>query len=124
MALIIRYITQEDIPFVQEIAKTNWYTTYKGILPRPNQDNFLQNTYSRNRLMSRFQSSPFFVAKLNETLVGFANFSNVKDELAEFLLYIYYLINKDKGLGLHFYNMVSVHYKILNFSSFVSKKTI
>ena len=80
MGLIIRYMTQEDTPSIQEITKTDWYTSYEGILPRPNQDNFLQNTYSRNRLMSRFQSSPFFVAKLNETLVCFTNFSNVKEE--------------------------------------------
>ncbi|WP_245622801.1 GNAT family N-acetyltransferase [Lysinibacillus contaminans] len=98
MTLIIRHMTQDDIPFVQEISRTSWHATYEGIIPRPIQDKFLQTAYSRNRLMHRFQDSPFFVAEHNGTLVGFANFSNVKDELAE--LFAIYLIPKIQGQGI------------------------
>ncbi|MFJ7735728.1 GNAT family N-acetyltransferase [Lysinibacillus sp. NPDC097287] len=99
MTLIIRHMTQDDIPFVQEIAKISWHTTYEGIIPRAIQDKFLQNAYSIDRLMQRLQGSPFFVAELNGTLVGFAHFSNTKEEQAE--LFAIYLMPdlQNQGIG-------------------------
>lgn len=91
-------MTQDDIPFVQEISKTSWHTTYEGIIPRSIQDKFLQNAYSEDRLIQRLQGSPFFVAELNETLVGFAHFSNVKEEQAE--LFAIYLMPDIQGQGI------------------------
>lgn len=92
-------MTQDDTPFVQEIAKFSWYSTYEGIIPRPIQDKFLQNAYSIDRLMQRFQSSPFLVADHNGTLVGFAHFSNVKEEQAElFAIYLMPDIQR-QGIG-------------------------
>ena len=91
-------MTQDDIPFVQEISKTSWHTTYEGIIPRSTQDKFLQNAYSEDRLIQRLQGSPFFVAELNETLVGFAHFSNVKEEQAE--LFAIYLMPDIQGQGI------------------------
>lgn len=89
---------EDDISFVQDIAKTSWHTTYEGIIPRPIQDKFLQTAYSSNQLIHRFQGSPFFVAEYNGTLVGFAHFSNVKEEQAE--LFAIYLMPNIQGQGI------------------------
>ncbi|MFJ7953367.1 GNAT family N-acetyltransferase [Lysinibacillus sp. NPDC096418] len=68
------------------------------MIPRPIQDKFLQNAYSTNRLMQRFQSSPFFVAELNGKLVGFAHFSHVKEGQSE--LFAFYLMPEIQGQGI------------------------
>ncbi|MFJ5765653.1 GNAT family N-acetyltransferase [Lysinibacillus sp. NPDC093210] len=100
LTLIIRQMKEEDIPFVQEIAKTSWYATYEGIIPMHIQNRFLEAAYSEERLLTRLQTSPFLVAKLGESLVGFANFSNVNDNGQAELFAIYLLPGaQNKGIG-------------------------
>ncbi|MEX3745916.1 MULTISPECIES: GNAT family N-acetyltransferase [Lysinibacillus] len=99
MTLIIRQMVENDIIFVQEIAKKSWHTTYEGIIPRDIQDRFLQAAYCNDRLKVRLENSPFLVAIYEESIVGFANFSNVTNGVAE-LLAIYLLPDiQGKGIG-------------------------
>ncbi len=78
-------MNKDDISFVQKIAQTSWYVTYEGIIPKQIQDRFLQAAYNENRLLVRLQKSPFLIAQMGETIVGFANFSNVNEGQAELL---------------------------------------
>lgn len=89
---------KNDIISVQEIAKKSWHQTYKGIIPIEIQDRFLQVAYSSDRLLSRLEKSLFLVAILEESLVGFANFSNVVEGEAE--LYSIYLLPEIQGKGI------------------------
>ncbi len=89
----------DDIIFVQEIARSRWHETYEEIIPKEIQDRFLQVAYSKDSLIKRLQKSPFLVAELGGSLVGFANFSNINDGQAE--LYAIYLSPnlQHKGIG-------------------------
>ncbi|MFJ3387420.1 MULTISPECIES: GNAT family N-acetyltransferase [unclassified Lysinibacillus] len=89
---------KNDIISVQEIAKKSWHQTYKGIIPIEIQDCFLQAAYSSDQLLSRLEKSLFLVAILEESIVGFANFSNVVDGEAE--LYSIYLLPETQGKGI------------------------
>ncbi len=98
LTLIIRQMQENDIIFVQEIAKKSWHKTYEGIIPRNIQDRFLQAAYSYDRLKLRLESSPFLVAIFEESVVGFANFSNVVNGVAE--LFAIYLLPETQGKGI------------------------
>ncbi|MET4563173.1 ribosomal protein S18 acetylase RimI-like enzyme [Lysinibacillus parviboronicapiens] len=99
MTLIIRQMREEDIFFVQEIAKSSWHDTYEGIIPKKVQERFLQIAYSKESLLKRRQKSSFLVAVLDESLVGFANFSKTNNGQAE-LFAIYLVPNmQHKGIG-------------------------
>ncbi|UPW81637.1 GNAT family N-acetyltransferase [Lysinibacillus sp. Ag94] len=98
MISIIRHMQKNDIISVQEIAKKSWHQTYKGIIPIEIQDRFLQAAYSSDRLLSRLEKSLFLVAILEESLVGFANFSNVVE--GEAALYSIYLLPEIQGKGI------------------------
>ena len=90
---------EEDIFFVQEIAKSSWHHTYEGIIPKKVQERFLQIAYSKESLLKRLQKSSFLVAVLDESLVGFANFSKTNNGQAE-LFAIYLVPNmQHKGIG-------------------------
>ncbi|KOS61575.1 GNAT family acetyltransferase [Lysinibacillus sp. FJAT-14222] len=89
---------KNDIIFVQEIAKKSWHQTYEGIIPNDIQDRFLQTAYSSERLLGRLENSLFLVAILEDSIVGFANFSNVVDGEAE--LYAIYLLPETQGKGI------------------------
>ncbi|MEY9977647.1 ribosomal protein S18 acetylase RimI-like enzyme [Lysinibacillus sp. RC79] len=98
MLSIIRHMQKNNIIFVQEIAKKSWHHTYEGIIPHEIQNRFLQVAYSRDRLLDRIENSLFLVAILDESIVGFANFSNVVDGEAE--LYSIYLLPETQGKGI------------------------
>ncbi|MGE7910352.1 N-acetyltransferase family protein [Lysinibacillus xylanilyticus] len=89
---------KNDIIFVQEIAKKSWHQTYEGIIPNEIQDRFIEAAYSSDRLLSRLENSLFLVAILEESIVGFANFSKVVDGEAE--LYSIYLLHETQGKGI------------------------
>ncbi|QFT91127.1 Protease synthase and sporulation negative regulatory protein PAI 1 [Bacillus sp. THAF10] len=80
MKLVIRKMNEEDIQQVQQVAKISWNHTYEGIIPREVQDNFLQSAYNDAMMHRRLEQSIVFVAEMEGKIVGFANFSGVKDE--------------------------------------------
>ncbi len=100
LTLIIRQMTEDDISFVREIAKTSWFATYDGIIPMQIQERFLEAAYSEKRLFTRLQNSLFLVAEFGESLVGFANFSAVNNNGQAELFAIYLLPEaQNNGIG-------------------------
>jgi len=99
MAVVIRNMKLADIDAVKEIAIKSWHHTYDGIIPIEVQDKFLSMAYSRDTLKKRLETSPFYVAEENGQVVGFANFSNLKDD-GEVELAAIYLLPKSQRRGI------------------------
>lgn len=100
MDLLIRKMEQKDISSVILISRESWHETYDGIIPRNIQDNFLAQAYNENILVKRYQQTPFYVAELNNKIVGFANYSNINTDGNAELSAIYLLPNfKGRGIG-------------------------
>lgn len=100
MEYIIRDMKANDITQIQHVAKTSWNHTYEGIIPIHIQENFLQSAYSNDMMQKRLEHSHMFVAEADNRIVGFANFSPIKDrgevELGAIYLYPDY---QGKGIG-------------------------
>ena len=80
MKVIIRQMMTQDIEAVQSIAFESWHTTYDGLIPPDVQQRFLEMAYSEDMLKKRLAKTPFYVAEGDEGILGFANFSNMKEE--------------------------------------------
>lgn len=96
---IIRTMQVDDIQQVQHVAKKSWHSTYEGIIPFEIQENFLQFAYSIEMMRKRVEQSFIFVSEVDGHIVGFADFSPVKEgkgELAAIYLYPEY---QGKGIG-------------------------
>lgn len=91
---------EKDIPKVKNIATVSWHATYQGIIPLDVQDNFLAMAYNEEMLLQRLTNTPFYVAKVDGEIVGYANFSN-KKEAGEVELGAIYLdpSHQNKGIG-------------------------
>ncbi len=132
MNITIRKMQYEDTKQVQLIAKTTWNATYEGIIPIEVQNNFLKLNYSDESMKLRIERSIVYVAEVEGEVVGFANYSPIKDggkiELAAIYLYpqfqgrgigtaliqqavkelegikeIYINVEKDNKIGMNFY---------------------
>ena len=90
----------EDTKPVQKIAQTSWNATYVGIIPLEVQNNFLKLNYSDESMKQRIELSIVYVAEVEGKVVGFANYSKVRDggkvELAAIYLYPEF---QGKGIG-------------------------
>ncbi len=100
MTIHIRHMKEDDIGAVQEVAKTSWNSTYEDIIPLDVQANFLKMAYNPEQLKRRLDHSLFLVAEAGGRIVGFANYSNLKEdgsaELAAIYLHPQY---QGKGIG-------------------------
>ncbi|MFC2946968.1 GNAT family N-acetyltransferase [Virgibacillus sediminis] len=96
----IRRARKKDIKHVQQVAVKSWKETYRGIIPPEIQEKFLQNAYSDRSMKKRLKHTHIFVAEAGDRIVGFANFSQVKEngkvELGAIYLYPDYQGN---GIG-------------------------
>lgn len=100
MDFTIRKMQPEDIKQVQNVAKTSWNATYKGIIPLEVQENFLKTAYNDERMKQRLERSFLFVAEIADEVVGFANFSPVREDGIVELGAIYlYPEQQGKGIG-------------------------
>lgn len=100
MAYVIRKMKREDIKQVQYIAKITWNATYEGVIPSDVQENFLKSAYSDERMKQRLQYSTLFVAEVENNIVGFANFSSVREDGNVELWAIYvHPEHQGKGIG-------------------------
>ena len=100
MGAFIRGMTKEDVERVQDIARESWHATYKGIIPREIQDNFLRVAYSDEMMETRLRSSNLYVAECGNEVVGFADFSLADSEGKSELRAIYlYTAHQGKGIG-------------------------
>lgn len=101
MKHIIRVMSKEDIPVVQNVAKLSWHDTYEGIIPRHIQENFLDIAYSTSMLEKRLAMTHMYVAEYSGKVTGFANFSNPDDQHISELTAIYILPDYQRlGIGL------------------------
>lgn len=100
MKITIRKMIKEDMQQVQQVAKTSWHHTYEGIIPAEIQGNFLKSAYSDEMMNLRLVSTFIFVSEVDGKVIGFANYSPVKEEgnveLSAIYLYPEY---QGKGIG-------------------------
>jgi len=90
----------EDTKYVQDVVKKSWNSTYKDIIPLEIQENFLKTAYNDNMMAKRLEQSYLFIAEVEGKIVGFANFSSVKEEGQIDLLAIYlYAEYQGQGIG-------------------------
>lgn len=100
MDTIIRKMTKEDIKQVQDVAKRSWNATYEDIIPLDVQEKYLKAGYSDEMMQRRLERTSIFVAIEENKIVGFANYSQVKNEEAVELLAVYlYPEHQGKGIG-------------------------
>lgn len=99
MKINIRRMHDEDIKQVQDIANTSWNATYKGIIPVKVQNNFLKSAYSDENMKRRLERSFLYVAEVEGKVVGFANYSPIKDG-GKIELGAIYLYPQFQGLGI------------------------
>ncbi|MGM9957531.1 MAG: GNAT family N-acetyltransferase [Peribacillus sp.] len=100
MEFTLRNMQVGDIPQVQHVARTSWHSTYEGIIPFTIQESFLRIAYSDEMMKKRVENSFIFVSEVAEQIVGFADFSPVREggkvELAAIYFYPEY---QGKGMG-------------------------
>ena len=99
MDFTIRKIQIEDIQQVQQVAKISWNSTYEGIIPFAIQESFLNSAYNDEMMKRRIEHSFIFVSEVDEKIVGFANFSPVKEGEAELGAIYLYPQYQGKGIG-------------------------
>lgn len=97
--MAIRKMNPEDTKQVQHVAKTSWNATYEGIYPHEVQGNFLKSAYNDEMMKRRMERSLMLVAEEDGKVVGFANFSPVK-EGGKVELYAIYLLPEVQGKGI------------------------
>ena len=100
MNITIREMNYEDTNQVQKIAQTSWNATYEGIIPLEVQNNFLKLNYSDESMKQRIELSIVYVAEVEGKVVGFANYSKVRDDGKVELAAIYLFPEfQGKGIG-------------------------
>ncbi|TFB22906.1 GNAT family N-acetyltransferase [Filobacillus milosensis] len=72
--ITIRKAIQNDIPYIQKVAKETWHNTYDGLIPREIQDEFISRAYSDETMKAKVEHSILFVAELKGEIVGYSNF--------------------------------------------------
>ncbi|WP_040225676.1 GNAT family N-acetyltransferase [Bhargavaea cecembensis] len=93
-------MTAADIPHVRRVATESWHATYEGLIPREVQDRFLDQAYSPGMLEKRCGRTPFYVAETGNEIIGFANFSPVREDGSVELAAIYLLPEaQNRGAG-------------------------
>lgn len=96
----IREMQIEDIKQVQQVAKTSWHYTYEGIIPYDIQISFLNSAYSDEMMQKRLKNSFIWVSEVGGKIVGFINFSPVKENGKAELAAVYILPeHHGKGIG-------------------------
>ena len=99
MDLIIRNMQPEDTKQIQDVAKVSWNATYEGIIPFEVQENFLKTNYNDESMQRRLERSFLFVAEIAGKIVGFANFSPVRED-GKVELGAIYLLPEQQGKGI------------------------
>ncbi len=99
MDIHIRNMEKRDIGGVQAVAKASWEFTYKKIIPSDVQERFLQSAYNEDMLLKRMEISSLYLAEQDEKIIGFANFSAVKQS-GDAELGAIYLLPEYQGAGI------------------------
>lgn len=72
----IRKAEKQDIPKIKSTATKAWYDTYQNLRAASTIVQFLEASYSEERLEKRLKDSLFLVAENEEEVIGFASFIN------------------------------------------------
>ncbi|MHA6259846.1 N-acetyltransferase family protein [Sporosarcina sp. CAU 1771] len=72
---MIRPMTSNDIQHVQHIARNTWNATYEGIIPVDLQNEFIKQSYSDAMLLMRMEKTTILIAEVDDTPIGFVNFT-------------------------------------------------
>ncbi|WP_042224353.1 GNAT family N-acetyltransferase [Oceanobacillus manasiensis] len=99
MKTSIRLMREKDISAVQHVARTSWNATYKGIIPETIQENFINMAYSDVMMERRVKNSFLYVAEKDHEIIGFANFSRVKED-GEVELSAIYILPQTQAQGI------------------------
>ena len=102
MDVIIRPITEPDAPNIHPVALEAWQYTYRTIFDRQFIENFVNQNYALERILSLFprlrsSSMYFYIAEHESRIVGFCNIG-IDQPRAE--LYRIYLLPDYIGQGL------------------------
>lgn len=80
--ITIKKATISDIPIIQHIVEETWPQTYTTILGKDQVDYMLQMMYNTNSLTEQIQNHHhFFIAFKDALPIGFAAFSNVRNDI-------------------------------------------
>jgi ribosomal protein S18 acetylase RimI-like enzyme len=98
---MIRSITETDVPNIHAVALEAWNHTYRNIFEQPFMDNFVDQYYAPEAILSlfpRIQSGTmcFYVAEYESNVIGFYNIG-IDQRIAE--LYRIYLLPVYIGRG-------------------------
>lgn len=99
MSYSIRRANLEDMKQIQQVARISWHDTYEGIIPVLIQDQFLNTAYSDEMMKRRIEHSLLLVTEMERKIVGFANFSPIKEN-GEAELGAIYLLPNAQGAGI------------------------
>src|SRR5699024_4331872 len=99
MDVIVRHMQEKDIQQVQQVAQTSWHDTYADIVSFEARDSFLQAAYNESVMQNRMENSFFYVAEVEEKIVGLANFTPVTEKGKTELIAIY-LYPEQQGTGI------------------------
>lgn len=89
--LTIRFVSNDDIPHIQSIARETWIFTYGDIYPMEYIDYFLSKAYSYENLSLSVERDlhnakrSFLIAEFNNEVVGYAQTRQVNEEDYELL---------------------------------------
>jgi GNAT superfamily N-acetyltransferase len=100
LGTIIRRMIVDDIPMLQQVAKTTWNKTYEGIIPTNIQEAFLRRNYSETAMIHRMDKSVVFVAEIAGEIKGFANFFRSKEHFEEAELAAMYILPELQSQGI------------------------
>ncbi|RCW51316.1 GNAT family N-acetyltransferase [Paenibacillus prosopidis] len=75
----VRKATYADIAGIQKVARVTWNHTYEGLIPEGIQHQFLSQNYSNEAMKRRIERSLLLVAEVENKVVGFINFFQLKN---------------------------------------------
>jgi GNAT superfamily N-acetyltransferase len=97
LSIEIRDARREDVPEIQDVARTTWNSAYRDIFPGEVRAEFIERAYSRAALAQRIGDGVFLVAVADGWVVGFADFHPVSPDEVE--LAAIYVLPEAQGRG-------------------------
>jgi ribosomal protein S18 acetylase RimI-like enzyme len=94
----IRDARRDDLPGIQEVARTTWHHAYRDTIPEKIRTEFVDRAYSRAALVQRIDEAVFLVAVADGQVVGFAAFHSVSPDEVE--LAAIYVLPEAQGQGI------------------------
>ncbi len=120
--VMIRHADVEDIEIIRSLAYQVWPVTYGNLMSADKLDYVLKLIYSPSALQNQMQQQghTFLIAELDNEPLGFASFSQIKEDGVYKLHKIYVRSDiQGKGLGRALINAVTEHIKKFNATTLI-----